>query len=151
MILLHLLIWSYIFSFLLVNMMNYANWFQMLKQYCILEYLNWSWCILLFIYCWDWFANIFWGIFPSMFMIINLYNQVCIRQTGSFHFSECLCLFFFLGVTFASLNQLRESPALSSGRYCRELINVWSDSLANSSESGAFYLEGYHLLIPFLS
>ena len=84
-----------------------------------------------------------------MFMIINLDNQICITQIGSFRFSECLCLFFSWGN--ASLNQLGDtSSALSSGRYCRELINVWSNSLANSSESGVFYLEGY-LLIPFLS
>lgn len=44
-----------------------------------------------------------------------------------------------------------DTSALSSGRDCGELINVWSNSLANSSESGGFHLEGYHLLIPFLS
>lgn len=43
--------------------------FQMWNQLCILEISpTWSWCVILFIWCWIQFAKILFRIFTSIFM-----------------------------------------------------------------------------------
>ena len=66
---LHLLRRSYDFYLSLVNVICHTGLLAGAAQPCIPEINpSWSWCTILLMYCWIWFANILLRSFASMFI-----------------------------------------------------------------------------------